>query len=231
MARVSEQTLIGIGLYTPGEAERLIGVPAGKLIRWLRGHAVDGAEYEPLWSSQVDLGDGKTYLGFRDLMEARVADAFINAGLSAQKVRKAIGIARAIVGDERPLSTARLRTDGKTVFLERVDASGDETLIDLFRKQYAFKRIIEPSLRDLDYEDGIPSRWWPNTRTRGIVVDPSRAFGQPIENESGIPTAILARAARNEGSIKAAARVWRVSPTSIRRAIAYESAPRGRAAA
>jgi len=59
-----ESSLIGIGLYTPAEAQRLIHVPAGKLIRWLRGHKTTTGEYEPLWSPQVDVGDGKIYLGF-----------------------------------------------------------------------------------------------------------------------------------------------------------------------
>lgn len=214
--------LIGIGLYTPLEAERLIGVPAQKLIRWLRGHAYRGIGYQPLWPPQIKLGDDKVYLGFRDLMEAKVADAFISAGLSPQKVRKAIEIAKEIVLDERPLSTARLRTDGKTVFLQRIDASGDDSLIDLFRKQYAFKRIIEPSLKDLDYEEGVPAKWWPLTRPKGIVVDPARAFGQPIDDKTGIPTSVLARAAHTEGSAEAAARVWRVPSASILRALAYE---------
>jgi uncharacterized protein (DUF433 family) len=227
-----QQSLIGMGLYTPAEAERLISVRAGKLVRWLRGHTAAGVDYQPLWTPQIDLGDGKVYLGFRDLMEARVADAFIRHNLSPPKVRKAIELARDIVGDDRPLSTARLRTDGRTVFLQRVEASGDESLIDLFQKQYAFRRIVEPSLRDLEFDDGgIPSRWWPATKSKGIVVDPARAFGQPIDDETGIPTAVLARAAVSEGSIQAAARVWRVPPASIRRALAYERAHADRVAA
>jgi hypothetical protein len=56
-------SLIGVGLYTPAEAQRLLGVPAGKISRWLTGHVVGGKRYDPLWSPQIDLGDGKTYLG------------------------------------------------------------------------------------------------------------------------------------------------------------------------
>jgi uncharacterized protein (DUF433 family) len=214
--------LVGVGLYTPADAERLTGISAAKLIRWLRGHVLDDRVYKPLWRSQIRLDDDKIYLGFRDLMEARIADAFINAELSPQKVRKAIEIAREIVGDDRPLSTARLRTDGRTVFLQRIDETGDESLIDLFRKQYAFTRIIEPSLRDLDFEDGVPTRWWPTGKGSGVVVDPGRSFGQPIDDESGVPTSVLANAASAEGSAAAAARVWRVSPATVRRAISFE---------
>jgi len=155
-------------------------------------------------------------------MEARIANAFIASGLSPQAVRKAIEIAREIVADDRPLSTARLRTDGKTVFLQRVEESGDQSLIDLFRNQYAFKRIIEPSLKDIDYQQGVPARWWPLNKSKGIVVDPARSFGQPIDDTTGVPTRVLALAAVSEGSIEAAARVWRVPALSVRRALAYE---------
>jgi hypothetical protein len=215
--------LIGVGLYTPVEAQRLTGIHAAKLIRWLRGHKIGRRKYEPLWCPQINLRDNKTYLGFRDLMEARVANAFIEqAGLSPQKVRKAIKIAQEIVEDDHPLSTSRLRTDGRTVFLQRIYETGDESLMDLFRNQYAFNRIVEPSLRDLEFEDGIPTRWWPETKNGGIVVDPSRSFGQPIDDASGIPTTILANSTVAEGSFAAAAKVWRVDVSSIRRAVAFE---------
>ena len=73
----NKASLVGIGLYTPSEAAQLIGVSAPKITRWLRGHSIGDKTYEPLWHSQVNLEDGHTYLGFRDLMEVRVADAFI----------------------------------------------------------------------------------------------------------------------------------------------------------
>jgi uncharacterized protein (DUF433 family) len=222
MLKAVSYDLVGIGLYTPSEAERLTGISAERLVRWLRGHTVGDHPYERLWPPQIDLHDSRTYLGFRDLMEARVAAGFIDAGLSPQKVRRAIEIARDIVKDDRPLSTARLRTDGMTVFLQRVDETGDESLIDLFRKQYAFKRIVEPSLRNLDFEDGVPARWWPASKSAGIVVDPTRSFGQPVDDATGIPTRILSGSAINEGSIEAAAKVWRVPTASVRRAINFE---------
>ena len=49
--------LVGIGLYTFAEADRLIRVPAPKIARWLRGHEANGLRYEALWRPQVDLGE------------------------------------------------------------------------------------------------------------------------------------------------------------------------------
>jgi uncharacterized protein (DUF433 family) len=219
---VNADNLIGIGLYTPAEASRLLSISAGKITRWLGGHDAKGSWYERLWRPQVDLGDGKIYLGFRDLMELRTANAFMEAGVSAIMIRRAIAEARKYVDDERPLSTTRFRTDGQSIFLDIADRDNDPKLLDLFKRQYTFKRIVEASLKGVEFDGTIPVRWWPLSKQDQIVVDPERSFGQPIEATSGVPTAPLAAAARAEGSIERAAMIWRVPPQAVRRAIKFE---------
>lgn len=214
--------LIGVGLYTPAEASRLLDIPSGKIVRWLRGHEVNGRWYDRLWRPQIDIGDGHVYLGFRDLMEMRTAHAFMAVGVSADMIRRAIEEARKYVDDERPLSTTQFRTDGRSIFLEIADKSGDPRLLDLFKHQFAFKRIVEASLKGVEFEGIAPSRWWPLTKERKILIDPDRSFGQPIEAETGIPTATLAAAVRAEGSVEAAARLWLAPIQAIKRAIRFE---------
>lgn len=214
--------LVGMGLYTPAEAGRLIAINPLKLTRWLRGHESGGRYYEPLWTPEIDIGDKHVYLSFRDMMEARVAAALIERGVSAQKVRRAISLALEMVG-ERPLSTTWLRTDGRNVFLQIAHEEGDEpALIDLLKSQYAFKPIVEVSLRDVEFDGHVPSMWWPRGKKAGIVVDPSRSFGRPIEEETSVPTDALVSAVLAEGSVDAAARAWQVPPRAIRRAIAFQ---------
>lgn len=216
--------LFGIGLYTPAEAARLTGIPAGRLSRWLRGHDAKGRHYDPLWKPQVDIGDDRVYLGFRDLMEARTVAAFAESGLSPQFIRRAIGLARELIDDSHPLSTRRFKTDGRTIFLEVAKEEGaeDASLIDIVRRQYTFRQIIERSLKDVEFDGIAPVRWFPANRQAGIVVDPARSFGQPIDDKTGIPTAVLAAAAKAEGGIKEAAGAWDVDAGTIRRAIAFE---------
>ncbi|MFI0842608.1 hypothetical protein [Mesorhizobium sp. IMUNJ 23232] len=220
---VDTESLVGVGLYTPAEAARLLRIPAGKIVRWLHGHAVKGKWYDSLWSPQVELGDGKTYLGFRDLMELRTADAFMQAGVSAIMIRRAIVEAQKFIDEERPLSTTRFVTDGRSIFLEIADQTGDAKLLDLFKQQYAFKRIVESSLKGVDFEGIAPIRWWPAGKNQKIVVDPERSFGQPIESDSGVPTAALAAAVAAEGSAEAAARIWQVPVQAVARAVRFES--------
>lgn len=219
--------LIGVGLYTPAEAGRLLRVSASKITRWLRGHTIKGKPYPALWTPEIDLGDDRLFLGFRDLMEVRVADAFIRAGVSAVRVRAAIHIAREAIGRDHPLSTDRFRTDGREIFLRIIETGPDgeerEHLLNLFRRQYEFKGIIDPILKTVDFgEDGGPLLWWPGGRRLNVVVDPTRAFGQPIDASSSVPTTVLAAAAQQEGII-GAARAYEVSEASIRRAVEFEA--------
>ena len=219
----SSDALIGIGLYTVAEAARLVQVRPSRISRWLRGHDVEGRSYEPLWRPQVDLGDDGIFLGFRDLQEVRVVKAFIAKGLSPQRVRRAIMLAGELVDDERPLSTKRFRTDGRSIFLQVVEEDGQTRLTDLFRQQFAFREMLEQSLSNIEYDDaGAPSLWWPLGRAGSVIMDPARSFGQPIEAETSVPTATLAAAARAEGSAENAARAWSVPLRAVRRAVEFE---------
>ena len=84
-------SLLGLGLYLPTEAAALTGISAQKIRRWLCGHSIGDRNYPALWHSQLEKFDiDQLYLGFLDLVQLRVADAFISAGLSSQKVRHAI---------------------------------------------------------------------------------------------------------------------------------------------
>ncbi|HMQ58595.1 MAG TPA: hypothetical protein PKE65_08600, partial [Rhizobiaceae bacterium] len=143
-------SLLGTGIYSVSEASRLTGVSSSRIRRWLSGHHAGGKHYDRLWKSQIQIGE-ETFLGFRDLTEARVAAAFISAGLPAQKIRRAIEIAREKYGIDRPLSTNSFRTDGKTVFLVLAAETG-EGVVDVLGDQFVFKKIIEPSLKGLVFD-------------------------------------------------------------------------------
>lgn len=223
-----EPRLVGTGLYTPAEAGRLLHLAPGKLSRWLRGHTMKGTRYERLWAPQVNIGDGHIYLGFRDLMEARVVDAFIRQGISAIRIRRAIQVAADMIAESHPLATNRFRTDGREIFLQVIETDEHgherERLLNLFQRQYEFRGIIEPILKTVDFgNEGDPLQWWPHGRRAGIVVDPTRSFGTPIEATTSVPTSILAEAARVLGTTGAAAS-YDVGETAVRRALDFEHA-------
>lgn len=230
-AKADGPELIGIGLYTASEAERLIAVPAARIRRWLLGHAYlrDGQRHwsDPLWQPQVPRLGKDVELGFRDLLELRFVDAFLQAGLSLHAVRKALAVAREVTGLAHPFASARFQTDGRSIFLRVADELAGEQaeplLIDLLRRQYALGRVIEPSLKDLDFDaDGAATRWWPMGKAKSVVLDPAHAFGRPMIAGTGVTTRTLADAVGVEGSVDQVAQLYEVPVASVREAVAFE---------
>jgi len=218
-----DQSLVGVGLYSPTEAARLTGATVGQVRRWLAGYRSSGAFHEPLWERQIADEAEELALGFRDLVQVKVASALIKRGLSAQKVRRAIVLAQRVMDDAHPLTRSDFATDGATVFLKIIDEGDDQKLVVLLRDgQYVMRTIIAPSLRGVEYDGVEPVRWRPFHETPRILLDPARQFGAPLDDESGVPARVLAAAVQAEGSVKAAARVYRVSEASVRQSVAFE---------
>jgi uncharacterized protein (DUF433 family) len=219
--------LVGTGSYTAPEAARLLRTPARNINRWLGGYSYrrGGKEQHvpPLWESQLSIIEEHLEIGFRDLVELRFVKAFIEAGLGLLAIRNCLEYARDLVGDERPFSSRRFRTDGKTIFMESMETSGTARLLDLKKRQYAFGQIIERTFKDLDLEEETVSRWRPYQGKKTIVIDPKRAFGQPITADAGVPTVALAEAAIAERSIERVARLFEVPLPVVRDAVRFEA--------
>lgn len=108
---------IGVGYYTAAEAaRRLLKTTPRNISRWLGGYSYkvsDGhiVKTTPLWSPQLPrLGDSLE-IGFRDLIELRFVLAFIRHGVGLNVIRRCLDSARKIIGEERPFSTHRFRTE------------------------------------------------------------------------------------------------------------------------
>jgi uncharacterized protein (DUF433 family) len=218
---------LGTGFYSVPEASRLLKTPACNINRWLGGYSYreeDGTSREmpPLWSPQLPKDEDRIELGFRDLIELRFVAAFIEAGLGLKTIRSCLEYARECVQDERPFSTRRFQTDGKTIFLEGLRQSGETEVLDLKKQQYVLRQVIERGFKDLDIDKDAVSRWRPFQGKKSIVIDPSRAFGQPIAAQYGVPTVTLAEAVEAEGSIAAVSRLFDVPASVLEDALKFE---------
>jgi uncharacterized protein (DUF433 family) len=175
-----------------------------------------------LWTPELPRFGDHLEIGFRDLIELRFIKAFLDAGLGLKAIRNCLDYARECVSDERPFSTRRFRTDGRTIFLESARRSGETELLDLKKKQYAIKEVLERTFKDLDIEHDIVARWRPYHGKKSIVIDPHRAFGQPILAAFGVPTVALAEAVEAEGSVEMVARLFQVPPAVVQDAVGFE---------
>lgn len=219
--------VLGVGFYTTPEAARLLKIPSRSIHRWLAGYAYRSKgvtlHSAPLWTPELPSHDNRLELSFRDLIELRFVDGFVKAGLGLKAIRNCLVYARQLVDDERPFSTQRFQTDGKTIFLESVRAdNGEPELLDLRKRQYAIKQVIERTFKDLDLEDSAVARWRPFRGKESIVIDPKRAFGQPIAADYGVPTVVLADAVKAEGSLDRVAQLFEVPTSIVRDAVSFE---------
>ncbi|GJE02824.1 hypothetical protein [Methylobacterium isbiliense] len=223
-----EAPSLGIGYYTVPEAARLLRMVPRNINRWLGGYSFTSGtkrgEMPPLWKPELPATeDDRLELGFRDLIELRFVNAFVNAGLDLRVIRSCLEHAREYVQDDRPFSTRRFKTDGRTIFLESLRTSAESELLDLKRGQYVIKAVVEQGFRDLDIDDEVVTRWRPFHGKSSIIIDPQRSFGQPIAAAYGVPTIALADAVKAEGSIDRVALIYEVSPAAVRDAVRFEA--------
>ena len=221
------ELLLGKGLYTLPEAAILLGARRRNVNRWMKGYNYSRAgvscRSDALWVTDIPRIEDQVELSFRDLIELRFVLAFTKAGLGLKAIRNCLHYARECIQSDRPFSTGQFRTDGQTIFLESLRTSGDTRLLDLKKRQYAFKAVVEQTFRDLDLEGDAVVRWHPFRGKQTIVIDPTRSFGQPITAVSGVPTVALADAVAAEGSVDRVAQLFEVTPDEVRDAVRYET--------
>ncbi|MGU3540532.1 hypothetical protein [Methylobacterium sp. A54F] len=225
-SRAQEAPPLGIGYYTVPEAARLLRMRPLTIRRWLGGYSLTSGEriatMPPLWTPELPANGDRLELGFRDLIELRFVHGFVAEGVDLRIVRACLERARAEIHDPRPFSTRRFRTDGRTLFLQSLTEAGETELLDLKRGQFVIRTVIERTFRDLDLDAEVVSRWRPYQGRSTIVLDPLRAFGQPIAADSGVPTVALADAVRAEGSVERVARLYAVAVPAVRDAVRFE---------
>ncbi len=217
-----------MGFYTLPQAARMSGATVSAIRRWLKGYSYAYRGQEVRQPAVVDapgLEGFPNIVTFQDLIEVQFVNAFRKEGVSWKTIRIAAEHARELTGATHPFASSHFVTDGQTIFAEIVHRSHNRELLDLRNNQMAFRRVLLPSLRaKLDLEAGGARRLWPLGRSRPVVIDPQRQFGQPISAEEGVPTDALARAYRVQGTYAAVANWYRVSRQAVRAAVDYESA-------
>jgi uncharacterized protein (DUF433 family) len=217
---------IGTGIYSVTEAASLTKVSASRIRRWLRGYRYTTSREErvspAVWRPQLGEIAGCLALGFRDLLEVRFVSAFLDRGVTWKTLRRAGQTATTLFGTSHPFSTQRFKTDGRGVFADICDESGEKTLLELAKQQRYFEQVISPYLKGVDFAADEPVRWWPLGRSRRVVLDPQRSFGQPIVAERGVPTSILASAWRTAASLHDVVHWFAVDERSVRDAIEFE---------
>lgn len=209
--------VFGRGIYTPREAARILGCSPVDVRRWTRGSGTS----EPLWSAYYQDLDETSELSFEDLVELRTVLA-LRKVTSLQAIRFSYEEAKIRFGVQRPFSSLEFKTDGKEILAKIPEI--DDSFLSLSKKaagQSVFGKIIEQSLKGLEYEDGQAARWRP-VIAKFVVIDPRRQFGEPIDDEYGVSTRTILADFNNFGDIKYLENIYEIPAENIRDALKFE---------
>jgi uncharacterized protein (DUF433 family) len=217
---------IGKGIYGVPEASRLTGVPRACIRRWLNGYHYETSRgpksAAPVFERELPLIEGELALSFLDLIEVRVVNSLREQNFSWKLIRLAEQHAREVFSLDHPFATKTFKTDGKRIFADLRKSRGERPLIDLVDNQFAFRSLVEPNLRDLDFDSHLKAvRWWPLGIRHRVLLDPQRNFGQPIVPE-GVPTSVIWQASRHGDSLETVAKWYEVDARAVKDAVEFE---------
>ena len=177
-ARIDWDKIGQVGLYPVAMAARILGESPHKVRSWIDGNPNSTAL--PIIQRQLPPIDGRTVLGFLDLIEARFVRHFDRLGLSPQFIRAVADKLRARLDTDHPFATnKRFRTDGRTIIMETAWEE-EIQLLNLRNDNFEMEEIIAPSLfENVLYADDLAYRWHPVRGLPRVVLDPESAFWSP----------------------------------------------------
>lgn len=216
--------MVGVGLYSPAEAAAYTGISAAELRRWVFGYTTNGKHHDGLWQPELAHAADNA-LSFHDLLEIRFVHAFRRHGVSLQSIRRASVHAREMFNQSYPFTCKRFQTDGRSIFAHVQEETGDESLMDLVKKQYVFKQVISPSLYEgIEYAaDDTAQRWFPMKNNKKVVLDPARNFGKPVLAGYGVSVEAVISAWHAEGeNSRRVAKLYDIPVDVVEAAIQFE---------
>ncbi len=220
--QIEEHNLLGRGIYSIPEAAHIIGMSTSRVRRWVNGyHSSTQNEHLPIVSSELPVIDGKVAISFSDLLELHFINAFIEHGISLQKIRKAAKIAADILGVEsHPFTEYKFKTDRKSI-MQSVGAR----MLNLNESQYELEGVIKQSLfHGFVYSGKVAGAWRPSEKEKSVILDPKFALGKPIIENTGIRTRAIFNAWQAEGrDHKVVAHQFELTAKQVKDAVSFEN--------
>jgi uncharacterized protein (DUF433 family) len=212
------------GIYSSSEAALLIHGNSRNVDRWIRWKPDSGIVQPDYQTSDQHV------LSFLALIEVMAINELRNLGLSLQYIRKAHDKACELFQMDHPFALNSIYTDKRGLWIDIFDEDKDDpNLLQIITSQIEITPITKPFLTKFDLtvefnKEGLSVRWWPLSRDRQIVVDPCRAFGQPIIYKEGVPTyTIAASVSAEKGNIEKVAWWYEIDTNAVNDAWKFET--------
>jgi len=219
--------LTGKGVYTIDAVARLAQVRSLNARRWSVGRS-GSYSARPILVNPAYSIDGSYYLTFQQLIEIHVIGQFRSHGVSTKMIRAATEIAARDYGVDHPFAIKDFfQTDGKRLFTNAAKKiSGTKmskrVMHEISTGQAVFEDIVRNYFVNIEFAAARAVRYWPLGQRRGIVIDPKRSFGRPIDATSGISTYVLYKMRMAGSPIDAIARWYDVPTRVVEAAIQFE---------
>ena len=221
----TSQPLWDLAAYPAAEVGRLVDLTPSRVRRWLKGYEYRyRAEVRHLDPVVQGSGPGpSSYASFLDLIDLLFVKAFLDHGLSLQRIRKALTEASQLL--ETPhFARKSFFTDGRDIYLKLRERGGDIMQL-LSGGQWVIAPIIVELAEQIDFESstGLARRWYPLGQNVPVVLDPAVSFGRPSVAGTGIATANVFDFYSGEGeSVEKAANWHDISFAAVEAAVRFE---------
>ncbi|MDB5204953.1 MAG: hypothetical protein JWR72_28 [Flavisolibacter sp.] len=162
---------LGEGIFLTKDVAQILNLPYPRVRYWMN----------EMWSSRF--GHGRLYafgdnrnkaINFYTLIEFYTFSQLRLKGVSAKKIKEVHDCIAKDLKTPYPFAQ-NVRTDGRGVWYEQL---GELVKADR-KRQIDLKKLLEPFLHRIDFgKYGIAERYFPLDKSKNIVVDPKRQFGQ-----------------------------------------------------
>ncbi len=216
---------LGQGLYTLPEAAFLARVRTRLFSRWLFGDGKGNSVIAPQYKDP----DEKliSFLNFVEALTIRSIRVF-HPRVPLQRIREAYDEAQARYGVTHPFArkhTTFLLGESKTIVIRLKDDDYRE-LAGPSRGSRMITQVVETHLHELTFSGELAVEYcaWPpqgQPDATRIVMNPKRAFGEPVLTSSGYTAQTLWEASETEGGTDAAARSFGIDRQEVELACQY----------
>jgi uncharacterized protein (DUF433 family) len=212
----------GKGIYTLPEAARYARMSTTTLSRWFKGNTSGERVFD-----SVD--EDAKIINFLDFVQAlAVRNLKLHYGsysVTLQKIRDAISQCSAEHGLTYPFARRHMtylfegqiwiKPEGKEGPIIQVSGKG--------HGQTGMTTVIERFLVDLSYDEtGLANKYKAFRQgENSIFMDPKIRFGEPLLENCGYTPRALAEAAKTEGSVEEAAKIYGVTKEQVEISIDY----------
>jgi len=205
---------LGEGVYLTSDVAEILQLPYSKVRRWMI----------ELWDNRLSengkysFGDPKNRaVNFYTLIEFYTFYQLREKGVSVQRILSAHKTISKELRISYPFAT-NIRTDGRNIWYDYLD----ELVNANGKQQLDLKSVLDPFLHKIDFgKNNLAQIFYPLDKSKNVVVDPKRQFGQPIVNGRSLRVETLRMLFAGGESKKNICLLYDLKPSEVDDALKY----------